>query len=182
MEVLHRTLENAPVITRNEYEYFVHPVTDGIPLVEADLLREIVDGILKLTTIDTVDVIVTPESMGIHHATALTLETGVPFTVVRKRPYNFEDEVAVEQRTAYSEQKLYINNVHTGDRVLVLDDVCSTGGTLTAICSGLLDVGAEIVDVIVVIQRKNDQRAILPVEVKSLVNVEITDGRVVVHP
>ncbi|WP_227377503.1 hypoxanthine/guanine phosphoribosyltransferase [Haladaptatus halobius] len=181
METLRRTLEDAPVITRGGYEYFVHPVTDGIPLVEADLLREIVDGILELTTIDTVDKIVAPESMGIHHATALTLATGVPFSVIRKRPYYFEDEVTVEQRTAYSEQELYINNISAGDRVLVLDDVCSTGGTLTAICSGLLDIGAEIVDAIVVIRRRTDSRCNVPVEVKSLVDVEITEGQVVVH-
>ncbi|WP_227356286.1 hypoxanthine/guanine phosphoribosyltransferase [Haladaptatus salinisoli] len=181
METLRRTLEDAPVVTRGEYEYFVHPVTDGIPLVEADLLREIVHGIVERTAIDTVDKIVTPESMGIHHATALSLETDVPFSVIRKRPYYFEGEVAVEQRTAYSEQELYINNVGAGDRVLVLDDVCSTGGTLAAICSGLLDIGAEIVDAIVVIRRRTDHRCDVPVEVKSLVDVEITDGKVVVH-
>lgn len=41
METLRRTLEDAPVITRGKYEYFVHPVTDGIPLVEVKSLIDV---------------------------------------------------------------------------------------------------------------------------------------------
>lgn len=41
MGILENTLRDAPVMERNGYQYFVHPVTDGIPLVEPALLREI---------------------------------------------------------------------------------------------------------------------------------------------
>ena len=47
--------------------------------------------------------------MGIHLATALSLEVGVPFVVVRKRKYGLPGELAVHQTTGYSKGELYIN-------------------------------------------------------------------------
>ena len=46
------------------------------------------------------------EAMGIHLATALSLETGIPFVVVRKRQYGLPGEVAVHQTTGYSQGEL----------------------------------------------------------------------------
>jgi adenine phosphoribosyltransferase len=177
MSKLLRSLRGAPVIRRGEYRYVVHPVTDGIPLVEPELLREIVDGIIQLVDLGGVDKIVAPEAMGIHHATALSLETGVPFVVVRKRPYGFDDEIAVHQTTGYAEGELYVNGVRPGDRVVVVDDVFSTGGTLRALCRALVDAGVEVVDAVVVL-RRGDAEPDLPVPLKSLVRIDVVDGEV----
>ncbi|MGM0591180.1 MAG: hypoxanthine/guanine phosphoribosyltransferase [Halobacteriota archaeon] len=181
MERLTASLRRAPVVRRGDYHYLVHPVTDGIPLVEPALLREVVAGIRDVATLGGVDKIVTPEAMGIHHATALSLDTGIPFVVVRKRSYGFDDEVAVHQRTGYDEGELYLNNVHADDRVVVVDDVFSTGGTLEAVCSAIVDIGAELVDAVVVLRRGRESTADLPVPVKSLVDVDVVDGDVVVY-
>jgi len=52
---------------------------------------------------------------------------------------------------------MYINDVEEGDRVLVLDDVLSTGGTMKAILDALTDeVGAEVVDVVAVIKKAGE--------------------------
>jgi adenine phosphoribosyltransferase len=174
------SLEEAPVVSREGYEYFVHPVTDGIPAVDAPLLREIASGISQLADLEGVDRILTAEAMGIHHATALTLETEIPFSVARKRSYGFEHEVAVHQETGYSESELYINGIEPGERVLVVDDVYSTGSTLRALCEALLELGAEPTEVVVVI-RRGDEPVDLPVSLKSLVRVDVRDGEVVVH-
>lgn len=180
MEELKRSLSEAPVVEFDDYQYFVHPVTDGIPLVEPDLLREIASALASRLDLDPVEKIVTPEAMGIHHAAALSLETDVPFVVVRKRSYGLDGEVAVHGRTGYGESDLYVNNVCAGDRVLVVDDVYSTGGTLSAVCSALEDIGAEIEDVAVVLRRGSDA-ADLPVDLTYLLEVEVEDGEVVVR-
>ncbi|KYH26869.1 hypoxanthine/guanine phosphoribosyltransferase [Halalkalicoccus paucihalophilus] len=180
MDRLVRSLESAPVVSRDGYDYFVHPVTDAIPAVEAPLLREIAEGIARVADLEGVDRILTAESMGIHHATALTLETEIPFSVARKRSYGFETEVAVHQETGYSEGELYVNGIEAGDRVLLVDDVCSTGGTLRALCGALVELGAEPTEVVVVIRRVGDP-VDLPVSLTSLVEVEIRNGAVVVN-
>ena len=128
LEKLKTSLINAPIVKKGEYNYFVHPVTDGIPLVEPSILEEVADGISKYANMD-VDKIVCMEAMGIHIATALSIKTRIPFVVVRKRVYGLEGEVTVHQTTGYSHGQLYINGLKKGDRIILVDDVVSTGGT-----------------------------------------------------
>ena len=181
METLKRTLREAPVVDRDGYQYFVHPVTDCLPEVEPALLREIATALAERVDVDAVDKIITPEAMGIHHAVALSMELDVPFVVARKRDYGFDDEVAVHQATGYAEGELYVNGVGEGDRLLLVDDVVSTGGTLRAMCDALAETGADLVGALVVIERATDEpRVDLPVEVTSLVTVDVVDGEVVI--
>lgn len=176
---LRRSLLDAPVVEKEKdgevYEYFVHPITDGVPPLEPELLREIVVGVVREADLD-VDVIVAPEAMGIHVSTAVSLATDLPVSVVRKRSYGFDSEVSVTQVTGYSEGEMYVNSVEEGDRVLVLDDVVSTGGTLSALTEALEDIGAEIVDVVVVIEKGGTD---VDFEFVSLVRADVEDGEVV---
>jgi adenine phosphoribosyltransferase len=77
---------------------------------------------------------------------------------------------------------MYINDVEAGDNVLVLDDVLSTGGTLTAICDALEDIGANLIDVVAVIKKVGGENRLSasPHSAKTLINVDVVDGEVVV--
>lgn len=182
MEKLVRSLENAPVVDRGEYQYFVHPVTDGIPLVEPALLQEIADAVIDQVDMHKIDKILTAEAMGIHLSTAVSLASDIPFVIARKRKYGFDSEVAVHQETGYGENELYINNIESGDRLLVLDDVISTGNTLAALADAVDVCGASIEEIVVVIRRRSDDKQPpLPAPVTHLVEVEVVDGEVVVY-
>lgn len=174
---MRESLRDAPVVEMEGYQYFVHPVTDGLPELDPALMREIVVGVLRVADLDGIDKILAPEAMGIHVATAVSLAIDVPVVVIRKKSYGFPSEVSVQQVTGYSENELFVNNVGEGDRVLLLDDVVSTGGTLKAITEALDSVGAEVVDTVAVIQ-KGDVGSDLP-EFKSLVTADVRDGEVV---
>ncbi|WP_207588140.1 hypoxanthine/guanine phosphoribosyltransferase [Halomontanus rarus] len=181
MEELRRSLREAPVVSRDGYEYFVHGVTDGIPRVDPAVLREIVAGITDAVDLERVDTLVAPEAMGIHHATALALETDLPFVVVRKRAYGFAGEVPIHQETAYGESELYVNGLEAGERVVLVDDVLSSGGTIGAVCAGLEEVGVDLEACVVVLRRTDTDPGDLPVEVTSLLDVRVEDGEVVVE-
>jgi adenine phosphoribosyltransferase len=180
MDRLRQSLRDAPVIDKDEYQYFVHPVSDGIPAVDPALLREIAVGIVRAADTD-VDRIVTPAAMGIHISTAVSLVTDVPVSVVRKREYGLDGEVSVRQRTGYAEDDLYINGVAHGDRVLVLDDVLSTGGTLDAVLDALDAIGADVADAVAVIRKVDGgERLDTDHDVTTLVDVDVVDGGVVI--
>ncbi|MBI5679553.1 MAG: purine phosphoribosyltransferase family protein [Methanobacterium sp.] len=183
LDKLKKTLVKSPIVKKGEYDYFVHPITDGIFLVEPDLLREVSEGISKVADLN-VDKIVCMESMGIHIATALSLKTDIPFVVVRKRHYGLDGEVAVHQVTGYSKGELYINGIKKGDRLLIVDDVLSTGGTMIAVLDALKTSEGEITDIVVVVE-KGDGKARVKTEtgydVKTLVKVDVKDGEVVIE-
>jgi adenine phosphoribosyltransferase len=183
LEKLVKSLVEAPVVKKGEYDYFVHPITDGVPLVEAELLQEVAEAVSQFGNMD-VDKIVCVEAMGIHLATAISLLTKIPFVVVRKRSYGLEGEMAVHQTTGYSEGELYVNGLRKGDRVFLVDDVVSTGGTMTAVIKALKRIETEIVDVMAIIE-KGDGREFVEnetgIKVNTLVRANVIQGNVVVE-
>lgn len=181
METLKRTLREAPIVDRGEYQYFVHPVTDCLPEVQPTLLREIAAAFTEVVDLDRVDKIITAEAMGVHHAAALSMETGLPFVVARKREYGFDDEVAVHQTTGYAEDELYVNCIEEGERLLFVDDVYATGGTIRSMCDAIAETGGELVGAAVVIRRQTGEEPVeLPFDVQHLLEVDVVDGEVVI--
>ncbi|WP_160134927.1 hypoxanthine/guanine phosphoribosyltransferase [Halococcus salsus] len=181
MNQLAESLREAPIIEKDGYHYFVHPISDGVPMLEPSLLREIVIKIIRKADVD-VDKIVTPAAMGIHLSTAVSLMTDIPLVVVRKRQYGLDGEVALSQVTGYSENEMYVNDVDPGDKVLLLDDVLSTGGTLRGITGALEEIGAEVADVVAVIKKVGGGNELEDGQynVKTLINVDVEDGEVVI--
>ncbi|WP_246987644.1 hypoxanthine/guanine phosphoribosyltransferase [Halorientalis marina] len=182
MDRLKRSLHEAPVVEKDGYHYFVHPVSDGVPMLRPELLREIGVKIVRKADLDDVDKIVTPAAMGIHISTAVSLLTDIPLVVVRKRQYGLAGEVSLQQVTGYSESEMYMNDVYEGDRVLLLDDVLSTGGTLKALCGALDEIGADIADIVAVIKKVGGDNALdgTRYDPKTLINVDVVDGEVVI--
>ncbi len=173
MDRLRTSLHEAPIVDKDGYAYLVHPISNGVPMLEPALLREVVVALIRTADLD-VDKIVAPEAMGIHIATALSLQTDIPLVVIRKRPYGLDGEVALHKTTGYAKSEMFINDVEAGDRLLIVDDLLSTGGTLAAICDALDEIGAEIADIVVVI-RKGSESALDETDygVTSLVDIAV---------
>ena len=130
-----------------------------------------------------IDKIVTIEAMGIPLATTLSLNMNIPFTIIRKRKYDFPDEVSVERATGYSNSKLYINGLKKGDKIVIVDDVLSTGGTLRAVLTALKKMGVVIKGVFIAVNKGNVAKEIMDesnVSITTLVNIDIIDGRVAI--
>lgn len=171
---------NSPVVDIGGYKYFVNPVSDGIPSVDKALLDEIIEGVIEVSELRC-DLILAPEAMGVPIATGLTIRTGIPFAVIRKRSYGLEGEIRLDQSTGYSRSPMYINGVRPGDRVVLVDDVMSTGGTAKAIVEALEKNGVTVTEVSVVFNKSKDLAAIseeLGVPVRRLIDVGVSeDGR-----
>jgi len=183
LDILRASLKDCPIVMKGSYPYFIHPLTDGVPEISPLLLKEVALAMAEAVNTD-VDRIVTVEAMGIPLASALSLETGIPYTIVRKKQYGLDGEVVVEQQTGYSTSRLYINGVHKGDRVLVVDDVISTGGTLHAVLGALREMGAVVTDIVIVFKKGKalddvnselEKMGIPPV--KYLLEVDVKEGK-----
>ena len=179
LERLKRSLLAAPVFKRGSYNYFIHPITDGVPEMEPELIREVATHVVRIADLD-VDKIVTVEAMGIPIGTALSLMADVPMIIIRKRKYGLPGEIEVSQVTGYSKSQLFLNGIKKGDRVIVVDDVVSTGGTMLAVLQSLQVAGAVVKDVVAVIQRGDGvtRLAAEGYDVKTMVRVEVDERRV----
>ena len=181
MKRLHTSLENAVVIMKGQYPYFIHPLTDGIPPIDPALLRDAAAEIIKIIDIDSFNKILTVESMGMPIGVALSMLLDKPISIVRKRAYGLPGEIVVSQKTGYSSGMLYINYIGKDDRLLLVDDVLSTGGTMTAIVNGLKTTGAKITDIVVIVNKNRNIETIegkIGMRIKTVVNIEIVEGKV----
>ncbi len=177
---LEESLKSAPIIKKGNYNYVIHPITDGIPYIEPELLEEVAERMLDIGDFD-VERIVTAEAMGIPIASLLSVKTGIPFTIIRKRSYGLEGEISVEQVTGYSRAKMFINGIEPDSVVTFVDDVLSTGGTLIAVVQALRQSGAHLRDVIVAVDKSENRAAlesVVGVPVKALCRIKAYEDHV----
>jgi adenine phosphoribosyltransferase len=145
LDLIVKSFENVPVIDVKDYRYFVHPLSDGIRSIEPEILlafSRTVSSIIR--TREDIDLLITAEAMGIPITTTVSLETGIPFSIVRKRRYGINGELQVHQSTGYSSSDLFLNIPSGTGSIVVIDDVLSTGGTLKAISKGIRETEASI--------------------------------------
>lgn len=106
LERLKKSLLEAPVFKRGSYNYFIHPITDGVPEVRPELIREITVHMARIADLE-VDKIVTVEAMGIPIGIGLSIICDIPLVIIRKRKYGLPGEIEVSQVTGYSKSQLF---------------------------------------------------------------------------
>ena len=182
LSVLQDSLRGSPIIWKGDYPYFIHPISDGIPRMDADVLRATRDLIVEMVDWSKVDLVVSVEAMGLPLLAAVGDATGKPTVVIRKRQYGMEGEVRVDVATGYSQSTTYINDIKPGERILIVDDVISTGGTLEPILATLEEMGVILQDVVIAIE-KGEGRERLAKErpdwpIRTLARIDIINGKV----
>ena len=183
LEEVKKSLEASPIVKKGDYNYFVNPISDGVPTMKPSMLRELADVVKKHVDMD-IDKIVAIEAMGIHLATALSLASDIPFVIIRKRQYGLDGEIEINQKTGYGSSNLYINDLHPGEKILLIDDVVSTGGTLISTLNALKEMDLDIKATVAVIE-KGEGKKIVEKETKipvfSVVKLDVIDGKVVIE-
>ena len=183
MDQLRASLKAAPVIWKGDYPYFIHPITDGVPRMDPAVLQAITELAQQRVNWSDVDVLLGIEAMGLPLSAPLSMATGVPLVIARKRSYGLPGEVGIDQTTGYSKGAMYLNDLKPGERVAIVDDVLSTGGTLEAVIEGVRRAGAAVTDIIAVVEKGAGLRrlqSVYPeVNIQSLVRLEMDGDKVV---
>ena len=169
MDVLRESLANAPVIWKGDYPYFIHPITDGVPRLDAKVLSAVTD--------------LSIEAMGLPLTSPISVKTGIPLVIARKREYGLEGEIVIDQNTGYSKGAMYLNDIKPGEKIVIVDDVLSTGGTLKSIIEGVKKTGAHIQDILVVVEKGKGLQMLKSkypeINIESLVKLEMDGEKIV---
>lgn len=103
---------------------------------------------------EKIDAVVGIESRGFIFGSAVARELGVGFVPVRKPGKLPADTISVSYALEYGEDTVEIHRdaLGPGQRVLVLDDVLATGGTMAAACELVAKTGAEIAGIVFLVE------------------------------
>ena len=184
MQILKQSLSDAPIIWKGDYPYFIHPITDGVPRLEPNVLQAIVDLTEPLVDWDNIDIILGIEAMGLPLTAPLAMRTGVPMVIARKRNYGLEGEVQINQQTGYSKGSIYLNDIKAGERIAIIDDVLSTGGTMRSVIEGVKQTKASVENIVIVVEKgdgmQNLKQDYPSIKFDSLVKLHMDGEKIIV--
>lgn len=116
-------------------------------LADADAFAAAVKQMAEPFKDQKIDIVAAAEARGFIFAAPLAMQLGAGFVPIRKPgklPFNLHS-FAYQLEYGTDELQIHVDGVHPGQRVLIVDDLLATGGTVEACCRLLEKCGAEIV-------------------------------------
>ena len=123
-------------------------------LRDADGFKLAIDLMLECLKDVEFDVLALAESRGFIFGSVLAYELHKPITLVRKKgklpAKTISEKYELEYGTA--ELEILLDAVKEGDKVVVIDDLLATGGTIEACCKLIEALGGEVADILVLME------------------------------
>lgn len=119
-------------------------------LQDADGLKLAIDSMMKLLDDVEFDVIVGTESRGFIFGVPIAYEMGKPFVPARKKGKLPCETVSVTYDLEYgsAEVEMHKDAIKPGQKVVLVDDLIATGGTIEACAKMIEMLGGEVVKII----------------------------------
>ncbi|KMT21272.1 adenine phosphoribosyltransferase [Clostridium cylindrosporum] len=121
---------------------------------DREALKELIDTFKELARDKEVDVVVGPEARGFLIGAPLAYALGVGFVPVRKPGKLPGDTLRYEYALEYGTDTLEIHKdaIKKGQKVLIVDDLLATGGTISSVAKLVEELGGEVVSMNFVIE------------------------------
>ena len=119
------------------------------------LMKENKSNEIKLVQIlEEFNKIVGLDARGFPMAGALSASTGIPFSMARKKGKLPGETIFTEYELEYGTDELHLQKgaIEKGDKVLILDDVIATGGTLEAVITLTDRFQADVVGILSIME------------------------------
>ena len=123
-------------------------------LQDPDGLQLAIDGLVKMTKDVEFDVVVGPESRGFIFGVPVAYAEHKGFVPVRKKGKLPCETISVEYELEYGTAELEIHKdaIKPGQKVVIIDDLMATGGTMEAIIKLVEQLGGEVVKICFVME------------------------------
>ena len=145
-------------------------------LLNPKAMKQTIKDMAKIAKKMKPTVIIGPEARGFVFGVPLAYELGVGFVMARKDGKLPNKTISYKYDTEYSTTSINIheNAINENDRVLIVDDLLATGGTLEAIKNLVEKKKAVVVGVITLVEltKVRNEECLKGVQVESLIKYE----------
>ena len=145
-------------------------------LQDADGFSLAIDEYAKLLENVEFDVIAGAESRGFIFGAALAYKLSKPLVLIRKKGKLPRETVSESYTLEYgtSELEMHVDSVKPGQRVVIIDDLIATGGTVLACCKLIEKLGGSVEKILFLLELEglNGREALKGYDVESVVKYE----------
>lgn len=145
------------------YDFKLYPFGERGTYIEPALIGEITDSLAGAISshFPSYDYLVSPEPGGHTWGMLASYRLGKPVNILRLSTELYEEyTVRVRRETAYNENYIYFEGFKPGDRVLLLDDVISSGATIRSIADQMRLMDVKLIGVQAILAKGGRYRAL----------------------
>ena len=145
-------------------------------LQDANGLKLAIDSMLDMLKDVDFDVVVGPESRGFVFGMPVAYETNKGFVMVRKKGKLPCETIEAEYDLEYGKAvvEMHKDSIKPGQKVVIVDDLIATGGTIEAIIGMIESLGGEVVKVIFLMELEglNGRERLKDYDIDSVIKYE----------
>ena len=145
-------------------------------LQDADGLQLAIDTMQDMVKDLDIDVVAGAESRGFIFGTPIAYNLHKPFVLIRKKGKLPRETVSVDYDLEYGKATIEMHKdaVKKGEKVVLLDDLIATGGTMKAAAELVEELGGEVVKMLFLIELSdlNGREVLKDYDVDSVVQFE----------
>ena len=143
---------------------------------DKDAFKYTIDTLAETLKDKKIDLVVGPEARGFIFGTPLAYALGAGFVPVRKKGKLPGETISVEYDLEYGTDILEIHkdSIKPGQKVVIVDDLLATGGTIQSVATLVEALGGEVVsmDFIIELTGLNGREKLKNYQINSLVKYE----------
>lgn len=154
-DYIYETFHNQPIETVAGKKYCINSLTDHLPITRPELLRQIIQEMSEKIDSSEIDFLVGEEDRGGYLCALMSVAWNKPFTLTKWNPTELAGEVSIGFRNSYTHGSLYLNGIQSmkGKKVVIVEDIIDTGGTLVSMINLLRNNNVEVVGVVAVAEK-----------------------------
>ncbi|NEZ45641.1 adenine phosphoribosyltransferase [Clostridium niameyense] len=123
-------------------------------LQDSEIFKYTIDKLAEGLKGKKIDKIVGPEARGFLFGVPLAYKIGAGFVPIRKKGKLPYETISVQYDLEYGKDELEIHKdaIKPGEKVVIIDDLLATGGTICSVAKLVEELGGEVVDMSFVIE------------------------------
>ena len=154
MDEIIKAFDKKPVSFIRDRNYVINSICDHEPETSYKLMEDIVENLSRLTDFSKADKIVGEEDRGGYIAALLAYTNKKSLGMVKWYQVRSGKNIKVKFKNAYTEGEMYLYGVNKSDRVIIVEDMVDSGGTIISMIKLLKKAGAKIIDIIAIAEKE----------------------------
>lgn len=153
MKELIQAFDNQPLVKIKNRNYIINPLLDHAPETDYRLMKDVVTELTKIARLDSSNKIVGEEDRGGYIAALMAYKNKKSLALVKWNPGGLKGDFGVDFRNAYTNGKMYVHGVKKGEKVILVEDIVDSGGTLIAMIKLLKKSEVNVRDVVAIAEK-----------------------------